>query len=153
MQSAHACAVQTHFLVFSKVIQKASQNGVPRHPKSHKIKKNGHSKKHWKTRLQKVGSGSHFDLKKGMPLSPGNVSKITKIQDIVNMGLQVSQHSQKSSKNEPPGFQNHSKSWESGNPKSRNLITQNQKNPEKKTSSFQEIKMRHGGGLCAQRTG
>ena len=32
-----------------------------------------------------------------------------------------------------------------------NLVTQNQENPRKKT--FQEIKLRHGGGLCAQRTG
>ena len=34
-----------------------------------------------------------------------------------------------------------------------NLVTQKQENPRKKTSRIQEIKMRHGGGLCAQRPG
>ena len=43
---------------------------------------------------------------------------------------------QKSSKNEPPGLQNHLKSWESGDPKARNLVTQNQTNLGKKTSRF-----------------
>ena len=53
MQSAHACAVQTHFFVFTfqwpkapKKSQKASQNGAFGHSKSQKNQKNEHSKKH-----------------------------------------------------------------------------------------------------------
>ena len=52
MQSAHACAVQTHFFVFTfqwpkapKKKPKSAQNGAFGHPKSQKIKKKRHSKK------------------------------------------------------------------------------------------------------------
>ena len=37
-----------------------------------------------------MGSWAHFDLKKGLLFRGGNVLKITKIEDIVKMGLQAS---------------------------------------------------------------
>ena len=79
------------------------------------------------------------DLKKGLVFRTGNVLKITKIQDTFQM---VSRS--------PKRFKNHQKM----NPRAskisqnhENLVTQNRENPRKKTSRFQEIKMRHGGGF------
>jgi len=88
----------THFQLFfqrpraPEKESKWSQNGASGHPKSQKIKKSGHSKKHRKTTLQKVGSWSHFDLKKGVGFRSRNVLKITKNPRYLPNG--------------PPGLQN-----------------------------------------------
>ena len=82
----------------------------------------------------------------------GKVSKITKIRALGQNMPQASKkgsqapkirkNPQKMTPRVSKIIQNH-----------ENLVTQNQENPRKKTSRIQEIKMRHGGGLCAQRPG
>ena len=91
----------------SKWPPNGSHFGAIGHPRSQKIQKNGHSKKHWKFDAKSIKKGPQ----KGLPLSPGNVSKIIKIQDIVQMSLQASKMSSRASKI----TQNH-----------ENLVTQNQ---------------------------
>ena len=66
-------------------------------------------------------------LKKGLPLSRrrghqnhNNPNFGLKMSPKPPGGVPGNQNTQKSSKNEPLGLQNHSKSWQSGNPKSRN---------------------------------
>ena len=89
----------THFQLFfqrpraPKKESKWSQNGASGHPKSQKIKKSGHSKKHWKTTLQKVGSWSILTSKRDWAFRAENVPKITKIRDVVKMGPQASKMS------------------------------------------------------------
>ena len=88
----------------------------------------------------------------GLVFRGGEVSKIIKIRAVGQNMLQASRKGSQAPKiiknhqNKSPRaskiIQNH-----------ENLVTQNQENPRKKSSRFQEIKMRHGGGLCAQRLG
>ena len=69
------------------------------------------------------------DFKRDWSFRGGKVTKTTKIAQIralgsncapsLQKGFPGTQNIQKTSKNEPPGFQNRSKSWESGHPKSR----------------------------------
>ena len=85
------------------------------------------------------------NLKKGLGFRGGNVLKITKIQDTFQMvprSPKIFKNHQKMSPRASKITQNH-----------ENLVTQNPENPRKKTSRIQEIKKRHGGGICAQRTG
>ena len=85
------------------------------------------------------------DLKNGIGFRTGNALKITKIQDtfqMVSRSPKIFKNHQKMSPRASKITQNH-----------ENLVTQNPENPRKKTSRIQEIKMRHGGGICAQRLG
>ena len=89
---------------------------------------------------------------KGLLFRGGEVSKIIKIRALGQNMLQASKrgsraskilkNTQKMSPRASKITQNH-----------ENLVTRNQENLRKQTSRFQEIKMRHGGGLCAQRPG
>ena len=107
----------THFQLFfqgpraSERRSKWSQNGISANPKSQKIKKSGHSKKHGKTTLEKAGYWSKRDLKSDCPFRPGIVSKVTKIRDILKIGPRASKMSPRA----PKTTQNH----ESDHPKSR----------------------------------
>ena len=92
------------------------------------------------------------DLKNGLVFRTGNVLKITKIRALGQNLLQAStrgsqapkifKNPQKMSPRASKITQNH-----------ENLVTHNQENPRKENSRIQEIKMRHGGGLRAQRPG
>ena len=85
------------------------------------------------------------NLKNALLFRGGNVLKITKIQGTLQMvprSPKIFKNHQKKSPRASKITQNH-----------ENLVTQNQENPRKKTSRIQEIKLRHGGGLCAQRPG
>ena len=86
----------THFQLFFqgpralKRESKWNQNTASGQPKSQKIKKSGHSKKHRKTTLQKVGYWAKRDLKSDYPFRAGKVFEIAKIRDVFKMGPQVS---------------------------------------------------------------
>ena len=95
-------------------------------------------------------------IKKGakneVPFRGGEVTKIIKIRALGQNVLQVSKRGSQA----PKIFKNHQEM--NSRPSKiiqnqENLVTQNQDNPRKKTSRIQEIKMRHGGGICAQRPG
>ena len=95
-------------------------------------------------------------IKKGtkneVPFRGGKVSKIIKIRALGQNMLQASKRGFQA----PKILKNHQKMSPRASKITQNhenLVTQNQENPRKKTSSIQEIKMRHGGGLCAQRPG
>ena len=92
------------------------------------------------------------DLKKDSPFRGGELSKIKKIRALGQNMLQASKRGSQS----PKILKNHQKMSPRASKiiqNHENLVTQNQENPRNKTSRIQEIKMRHGGGLCAQRTG
>ena len=155
MQSAHACAVQTHFFVFTFQWPKAPKKkpkSLPkwslRAPKITKKQKKRTLKKTLKkgcNKYQKIFSKrTTFSWRRGLQ-NHKNPSLGSKYAPSLQKGFPSIQNTQKSSKKEPPASkitQNH-----------ENLVTQNQENPRKKTSRIQEIKMRHGGGKCAQRPG
>ena len=93
-----------------------------------------------------------IDLKKDYPFRP---EKSPKSQKSEPWAQNVPQASRKGSQ-APKMRKNHKKM----SPRAskiiqyhENLVTQNHENPRNKTSRIQEIKNRHGGGLCAQRTG
>ena len=90
--------------------------------------------------------------KKGVLFQGGKVSKITKIRALGQNMLQASKRGSQS----PKILKNHQKMSPRASKITQNhehLVTQSQENPRKQTSRIQEIKMRHGGGLCAQRPG
>ena len=90
--------------------------------------------------------------KKGLLFQGGKVSKITKIRAL---GQNMPQASKRGSQ-APKIRKNHQKMSPRASKITQNhanLVTQNQENLRKQTSRFQEIKMRHGGGICAQRPG
>ena len=138
----------------SKWPPNGSHFGAIGHPKSQKIQKNEHSKKTWKIGCKKYQQRSQ----KGTVFSGGVRSpKSLKIQDIVKMGLQASKMTPRASKI--------IKKWTPGPPKSPKIMRiwwpkikksgypKSKKTWKKRLQDFQEIKMRHGGGLCAQRAG
>ena len=95
-------------------------------------------------------------IKKGakneVPFRGGEVTKIIKIRAL---GQNMPQASKRGSQ-APKILKNHQKKSPRASTLTQNhenLVTQNQENPRKQTSRIQEIKKRHGGGLCAQRTG
>jgi len=95
-------------------------------------------------------------IKKGakneVPFRGGEVTKIIKIRALGQNMLQASKRGSQA----PKILKNHQKKSPRASTITQNhenLVTQNQENPRKKTSRIQEIKMRHGGGLCAQRPG
>ena len=134
-----------------KVIRKSFQNDLQKPPKMEppgtpnhiKSRKNEYSKKHWKTALRKVGSWSHFDPKKGLVFRGANVSK-TELWP-----QNVPQASRRGSQG-PKIPKNHEKCLAATTffMKNGSLC---QARISSSSNSF--LKMRHGGGLCAQRTG
>ena len=89
---------------------------------------------------------------KGLGFQGGQVSKIIKIRALGQNMLQASKRGSQA----PKILKNHQKKSPRASTLTQNhenLVTKNPENPIKKTSRIQEIKKRHGGGLCAQRTG
>ena len=89
---------------------------------------------------------------KGLGFRGGEVSKIIKIRALGQNMLQASKRGSQA----PKIFKNPQKMSPRASKITQNhenLVTQNQENLRKQTSRFQEIKMRHGGGKCAQRPG
>ena len=135
MQSAHACAVQTHFFVFalrpekwSKKPPKSSSKSSKNHQKALVEPIKNSCRKSWDAKRKKCQKVSKMDLKRDYPFRPENSPKSQKIRGIFKMGPQASKMSPRASKI----IQNH-----------ENLVTQDQENPRKKTSRIQQIKMRH----------
>ena len=89
---------------------------------------------------------------KGLVFRGGEVSKIIKIRALGQNMLQASKRGSQAPKI-PKNHQKKSPRASKITQNHENLVTQNQENPRKKTSRIQEIKMRHGGGLRAQRPG
>ena len=129
MQSAHACAVQTHFFVFTFQWPKAPKKNPKRLPKwslwTPKITKKLEKRTLEKTPQTKCKKYQKMNRKETR-ISEGKVSQNHKNPSLgskyapsLQKGFPGTQKTQKSSKKEPPGLQNHSKSRESGNPKSR----------------------------------
>ena len=90
--------------------------------------------------------------KNEVPFRGGEVTKITKIRALGQNMLQASKRGSQA----PEILKNHQKMSPRASKiiqNHENLVTPNQENPRKQTSRIQEIKMRHGGGLCAQRPG
>jgi len=92
------------------------------------------------------------DFKKDYPFRP---EKSPKSQTSEPWAQNVPQASRRGSQ-APKILKNHQKKSPRASKiiqNQENLVTQNPENPRKKTPRIQEIKKRHGGGICAQRTG
>ena len=92
------------------------------------------------------------DTKNACPFRAENSPKSQKSEPWAQNVPQASKRGSQASKI----FKNHQKKHHRASKiiqNHENLVTQNQENPRKKTSRIQEIKMRHGGGLRAQRPG
>ena len=117
MQSAHACAVQTHFFVFalrqekwSKKPPKMEPRGTPKHKKSRKTATQKNNKKQ---HCNKWVCGRILTSKRDYPFVPEVSPKSQKVQDTFKMGPQASKMSSRGSKI----TQNH----ESGRPKIKKI--------------------------------
>ena len=118
MQSAHACAVQTHFFVFALRPEKWSKKPPKSSSKSSKIHSKNASRarqefmqKKLTHKTQKMLKSVEKGSQKGLGFRAGNVFKIITIRDFFKMGPQASKMSPWS----PKSTQNH----ESDRPKSR----------------------------------
>ena len=126
MQSAHACAVQTHFFLLalrleksSKKLPKSTSKSSKNHQKTLVEPFNKSCRKRWHAKRKECQKVPNKDLKSACPFRGEKSPKSFKIRDTFKVGPQASKMSPRASKI----TQNH-----------ENLVTQNQENPRKKTS-------------------
>ena len=120
MQSAHACAVQTHFSAFTFQWPKAPKKQPKSLPKwslwAPKLTKKPENQTLKKTLKNECEKYQKWNQKRGR-ISGGKVSQNHKNPSLgskyapsLQKGFPGTQNTQESPKNEPPGFQNHLKS-------------------------------------------